>query len=100
RRSKPSRAVERNRFRASGSVQFALGRARVSRVDDGVLAVMNFLKACFSETPKPTRKTHALPRLLQPRFTAKTIRAASPPAVLTPVCDTHSAWRRVPAASA
>jgi len=40
-----------------------LGSARVSRVGDGVLAIANFLKACFGETPKPTRETRALPRI-------------------------------------
>jgi hypothetical protein len=40
-----------------------LGSARVSRVGEGVPAFANFLKACFGETPKPTRETRALPRL-------------------------------------
>jgi NADH-quinone oxidoreductase subunit K len=30
-------------------------------VGDGVLAIANFSKACFGETPKPTRETRALP---------------------------------------
>ena len=38
-----------------------LGSARVSRVGDGVLAVADFWKARFGETPKPTRETRALP---------------------------------------
>src|SRR5437588_11751982 len=40
------------------------GSARVSRVGDGVLAVADFRKECFGETPKPTRETRALPRVL------------------------------------
>jgi NADH:ubiquinone oxidoreductase subunit K len=31
-------------------------------VGDSVLAIANFSKACFGETPKPTRETRALPR--------------------------------------
>jgi hypothetical protein len=42
----------------------ALGSAGVSPVGDGVLAVADSLKACFGETPKPTRETRALPRHL------------------------------------
>jgi NADH-quinone oxidoreductase subunit K len=30
-------------------------------VGDSVLAIANFSKACFGETPKPTRETRALP---------------------------------------
>src|SRR5437660_10231540 len=41
------------------------GSARVSRVGDGVLAVADFLKACFGETPKPTRETRVLPRVVE-----------------------------------
>jgi NADH-quinone oxidoreductase subunit K len=39
-----------------------LGSARVSRAGDGVLAIANFPKDCFGETPKPTRETGALPK--------------------------------------
>jgi hypothetical protein len=42
-----------------------VGSARVSRVGDGVLAVANFLKACFGGTPKPTRETRALPKIVE-----------------------------------
>jgi hypothetical protein len=52
---------ERTVLRVAGT---ALGSAGVSPVGDGVLAVADFLKACFGETPKPTRETRALPRHL------------------------------------
>src|ERR1700674_631770 len=42
-----------------------LGSARVSRVGEGVPAGADFLKACFGETPKPTRETRALPRVFE-----------------------------------
>ncbi|PYM00668.1 MAG: hypothetical protein DMF19_08735 [Verrucomicrobia bacterium] len=38
-----------------------MGSAPVSRAADCVLAIANFLKDCFGETPKPTRETRALP---------------------------------------
>src|SRR5438045_3611797 len=43
-----------------------LGSARVSRVGEGVSPSRTFQKACFGETPKPTRETRALPRILIP----------------------------------
>ncbi|HYJ06675.1 MAG TPA: hypothetical protein VEX43_16185 [Chthoniobacterales bacterium] len=38
-------------------------KKRVSRAGDGVLAVANFSKDCFGETPEPTRETRALPEI-------------------------------------
>jgi hypothetical protein len=38
-------------------------KKRISRAGDGVLAVANFSKDCFGETPKPTRETRALPEM-------------------------------------
>src|SRR5438105_2876545 len=52
-----TRAGEENAFHRM------LGSARVSRVGEGVLAVADFLKECFGETPRPTRETRALPRV-------------------------------------
>ena len=43
-----------------------LGSARVSRAGRWRLAIANFLKDCFGETPKPTRETRTLPRFLVP----------------------------------
>jgi hypothetical protein len=42
--------------------RIGLGSARASRAGDRVLAIVNFLKDCFGETPKPARETRALPR--------------------------------------
>jgi hypothetical protein len=42
--------------------RICLGRARVSRVGDGVSPSRTFLETCFGETPKPTSETLALPR--------------------------------------
>src|SRR2546423_7338255 len=40
-----------------------LGSARVSRVGDRVLAIVDFSKDCFGETPKRPRETRALLRV-------------------------------------
>jgi len=56
------------------ATSFQLGSARVSRAGERVLTIANFsldsimlteagieTKDCFGATPKPARKTHALP---------------------------------------
>ena len=41
--------------------KIGLGSARVSRAGERVLAIADFSKDCFGETPKPARETRALP---------------------------------------